>query len=255
MAVVPRVEKNLGGKAVNRFIRTMEEGLEKLGKKSETLVETTKVKLQISQLQKEVGEKQKELGALYYTLYKQESDEKEPLEKICLEIMELEKKILALEQEMGKKDSDSLICPKCNTVNSKNSMFCNNCGEKIQRLICQKCGEPLDAGVQSCASCEANTGGETPIIPDQTPAAAAGSSCPNCGADLEPEAKFCAGCGVHCEPAASLVPDLHSETETGFAAEPEAEPPQSAPEKTCSICGTKVEPGTQFCSRCGGSIP
>ena len=51
--------------------------------------------------------------------------------------------------------------------------------------------------------------------------------CPQCGHELEPDAKFCVHCGTHIA--------------------------QQTEEKSffCTYCGTKLDHGTHFCSSCG----
>ena len=45
-----------------------------------------------------------------------------------------------------------LICPKCGQQNDKNAKFCDNCGEKLQKM-CPNCGTLNDCASHYCKNC------------------------------------------------------------------------------------------------------
>ena len=63
----------------------------------------------------------------------------------------------------------------------------------------------------------------------KTAAAKKETTCPSCGAKVDPDSKFCLSCGAKLEAPA-----------------PQPE------EKFCPNCGTKVEKDSNFCPNCGG---
>jgi hypothetical protein len=114
--------------------------------------------------------------------------------------------------------------------------------------VCSSCGSEVSESSNFCTSC-----GQPMAKVQPAPTAASGPVCPSCGAAVEGSSAFCTGCGKRL-PAA-----------TGVAAPAVAEPvaaPASAvtpPTKAqvspfCTSCGTRLEPGIQFCTGCGAPV-
>jgi membrane protease subunit (stomatin/prohibitin family) len=81
--------------------------------------------------------------------------------------------------------STGVSCPKCGSVNSAESKFCNVCGTKMEasspQVACVKCSAPLQAGAKFCSECGASQ---------------EKAKCANCQAELQPGDKFCNECGT-----------------------------------------------------------
>lgn len=59
-----------------------------------------------------------------------------------------------------------MICPKCNTTITDNSVFCSNCGENLKKeenrtIYCSACGERIKEENKFCAKCGTKVGVET----------------------------------------------------------------------------------------------
>jgi len=104
-------------------------------------------------------------------------------------------------------------CTQCNAPVPENSLFCPECGAKVEApapvsaTFCENCGAALAAGAAFCENCGSKIGAqpvatapevavtETPAV--QEPAApAAGLFCPECGAAMESGSLFCEHCGA-----------------------------------------------------------
>ena len=77
-----------------------------------------------------------------------------------------------------------LICPNCGASIPNGSKFCLECGEKVEvipqdKIVCPQCGNTVIKG-KFCPEC-----GHRFI-----------TTCPNCGKEVAPGAKFCLECGT-----------------------------------------------------------
>ncbi|MCZ7553090.1 MAG: hypothetical protein B6D39_01025 [Anaerolineae bacterium UTCFX2] len=71
------------------------------------------------------------------------------------------------------------------------------------------------------------------------PQPAAGTSCPNCGKQNQPEARFCTNCGFDMRPAEPPVL---------------AVPSRRREKNFCTNCGGPLRPNSRFCPKCGQPI-
>ncbi|MBD3189739.1 MAG: CPBP family intramembrane metalloprotease [Candidatus Heimdallarchaeota archaeon] len=63
-----------------------------------------------------------------------------------------------------KKKDEQIKCPSCGTLNSKNNLFCNQCGKPfVEKLTCPRCGAEVPVFNSFCSYCGAplKTSGET----------------------------------------------------------------------------------------------
>lgn len=120
-----------------------------------------------------------------------------------------------------------MICAHCHSEIADDSMFCTECGAKVEASaassmlrpsarVCPHCGNDIPADAEFCTMCGARLeagddaalttadGSEPEPVPD--------SVCPHCGAPLMDGAEFCTQCGSKVD--ASDVSQTESEIET-----------------------------------------
>lgn len=120
-----------------------------------------------------------------------------------------------------------MICAHCHSEIADDSMFCTECGAKVEASaassmmhpsarVCPHCGNDIPADAEFCTMCGARleagddaalttaVGSELESVPD--------SVCPHCGAPLTDGAEFCTQCGSKVD--ASDVFQIEDEIET-----------------------------------------
>lgn len=120
-----------------------------------------------------------------------------------------------------------MICTHCHSEIADDSMFCTECGAKVDTFapssmqrpsarVCPHCGNDIPADAEFCTMCGARleagddaalttaTGPEPESVPDP--------ACPHCGAPLTDGAEFCTQCGSKVD--ASDVSQAEGEIET-----------------------------------------
>ena len=112
-----------------------------------------------------------------------------------------------------------MICSHCHNEIADDSMFCTECGAKVEAPAA-----PL-------------TGGSAARV------------CPHCGNDIPADAEFCTMCGARLEVADVAVPVFEGESELTAAIEPE---PVS--DSVCRCCGAPLADGAEFCTSCGSKV-
>lgn len=120
-----------------------------------------------------------------------------------------------------------MICAHCHSEIADDSMFCTECGAKVDTFamssmqrpsarVCPHCGNDIPADAEFCTMCGARleagddaalttaVGSEPESVPDP--------ACPHCGAPLMDGAEFCTQCGLKVD--ASDVSQAEDEIET-----------------------------------------
>ena len=120
-----------------------------------------------------------------------------------------------------------MICTHCHSEIADDSMFCTECGAKVDAFatssmqrpsarVCPHCGNDIPADAEFCTMCGARLeagddaalttadGSEPEPVPDPV--------CPHCGASLMDGAEFCTQCGLKVD--ASDVSQTEGEIET-----------------------------------------
>ena len=112
--------------------------------------------------------------------------------------------------------------------------LCTSCGNAVEESasFCTSCGKPMPASVQPSAAVTVTR----PV-------------CSSCGAQGDPDSAFCTECGHRL---AAPLGEAGSISQGAAAAPLEAEIVTKASAiAPCISCGTKLEPGTGFCTNCG----
>ena len=100
------------------------------GKKTEELVEITKLHVQIGDLRREIASLYEGLGRLVYDSRRSE----EPVDDLidaCIESLTEQEAALARFEDRVMQNKNAVRCPECGAVNANNATFCNQCGQKL----------------------------------------------------------------------------------------------------------------------------
>lgn len=173
--------------------------------KAEDLVNTTKIKNQMNDKQQEIQDDFTTLGKNYYQKYgnDQTGEFYEICQKITLGIAQIEQ----LNQELLNLKNVK-ICPNCGSENDKASLFCGECGQRLQEEMvhtnmsngkcCSNCGMPLEEGARFCKKCGSKVEEQSVEIEElvQEEEEKKPRICKGCGEVLEDDALFCTNCGM-----------------------------------------------------------
>ena len=114
--------------------------------------------------------------------------------------------------------------------------------------VCASCGNQVEESASFCTSCG------KPMPAAAHPSAAvtvARPVCSSCGAQADPGSVFCTSCGKRLEAEPAPVDQAVPAAASAVPLELEPAAPTAAPNPFCTSCGTKIEPGTSFCTNCG----
>jgi len=100
-------------------------------KKSNKIVETTKIKLAISDAEADIARNMKDIGELIYDAYKKETEPSETLKEKCELIDEKYQNIEDLRSKLCEL-KEIKICPSCKKETEPEAVFCSQCGEKFE---------------------------------------------------------------------------------------------------------------------------
>lgn len=160
------------------FLDKFKKGAAEAGEKAKVLLEVNKIKLQITQKQKEIDDEYKKIGELVFKAYQNETteDSNGAIEECCKncikkreEIQEMEDKVRELNEEKTYGASDDKTCPTCGKLVGSERKFCPACGHNF-------------------------TAGEN--HPSTSQVTAKTNVCPTCEAAVEAGSKFCVHCGT-----------------------------------------------------------
>ena len=166
--------------------------------------------------------------------------------------------------EQGKKR-----CPECDTLLSKDSVFCSQCGYRFGResasdslepaqegtKTCPKCGTVLKEDSVFCSQCghpfstQSATDSETVALePAQDTAHESTKTCPKCGTVLKEDSVFCLECGYRVERNDKIKRPSHS---SSFSLNADISLPQK---KVCPKCRIFYVKTKQTCTLCGSEL-
>jgi predicted amidophosphoribosyltransferase len=118
--------------------------------------------------------------------------------------------------------------------------LCTSCGNEVEESasFCTSCGKPMPASAQPSAAVTVTR----PV-------------CSSCGAQGDPDSAFCTECGHRL--ATQPVPVVEAGPVSNVAAPAPLEAKnltKASAAAWCTSCGTKIEPGTGFCTNCGQPV-
>lgn len=103
-------------------------------RKSGELIEVTKLKYELSKLEKEMENNLAGLGALVFQKYKGAADVDGEIERLCQSTARLEDEISAVNQQIEKLQPKSLTCPECKVDLPAGGKFCPYCGVRVAKV-------------------------------------------------------------------------------------------------------------------------
>ena len=142
-------------------------GIKTVGSKSKQIIETTKLKNEIKDIERSIEEKFKILGRSVYEMLNRESINIDELKPACEEISSGYKKLIELEQAVKQIEvqalkaqygTDIVLCQKCGSKNKAGGKYCISCGaeiilEKTNNKICGNCGILIKENSKFCIKC------------------------------------------------------------------------------------------------------
>lgn len=118
-------------KKVSEGAKSISEGAKTIGKKSSDLVETARLKMEISKLEKEMENNIIALGNLVYMQYKGDDGLTEEVDRLLLSTRSLETDIADLNVQIEKIHPKPPVCANCHEELPQNAKYCWNCGTKV----------------------------------------------------------------------------------------------------------------------------
>ncbi len=103
---------------------------EATGKKTGELVETTKIKLEIAELQREIAALYEGLGRLVYD-GRQSGESVEDMIESCVAHLEEQNAYLQELQDRVLENRNAVRCTVCGAVNEDTARFCSQCGKAL----------------------------------------------------------------------------------------------------------------------------
>lgn len=100
------------------------------GKKTDDVVELSKLKYQSSQLSSELRSLYEKLGSAVYSMMKSEYDNKELIDSLASEIEEVKNALQEVSEKIAEKKEQKL-CPACGAKNDKEAFYCMKCGNRL----------------------------------------------------------------------------------------------------------------------------
>ena len=113
------------------------------GKKTDNVVEVSKLKYQCVQMSAELKSLYEKLGNAVYTMVKSDFSNKELMDSLIEEIDSLKERIDQVNQEIAKR-KNIRVCPACGSRNEKDACYCNKCGNKLDASAPQEKEEPVE---------------------------------------------------------------------------------------------------------------
>jgi ribosomal protein L40E len=146
----------------------IDKGIKTVSSKGKELIETTKLKGEIKDVQNSIDIKFQALGKKAFEMINREALNEDELRAECKEIAFLFKKITELEDAIKKVEletlkvkygTDTIICSKCGSHNKSDARFCMSCGSAMvveataEGKTCLTCNAPVKEGAKFCMRC------------------------------------------------------------------------------------------------------
>ena len=136
---------------IGKLKDTFDKGLAAVSVKSESLVESSRVRTAIASTQKAMNAAVTELGITFYNSWLAGHEDEEAVEEACKKVQAISAEIESLKARLEQiKLEESQILgsqhkPASVEVAAGNSVFCSNCGKRLDAgsRFCDECGTPV----------------------------------------------------------------------------------------------------------------
>lgn len=125
-------------------------------KKTDSVVELSKLKYQSSQLNNELRSLHEKLGSAVYSMMKSEYNNRELIDSLASEIEEVQNALQGVNQKIAEK-RELKLCPACGVRNDKEALYCMKCGN---RLVTVPDVEPAAEEAEKTCGCGCCCGNE-----------------------------------------------------------------------------------------------
>jgi ribosomal protein L40E len=146
----------------------IDKGIKTVSSKGKELIETTKLKGEIKDVQNSIQSRFQALGKKVFEMINREALNEDELRAECKEIASLFKKITELEEAIKQVEletlktrygADTIICSKCGSPNKSDAKFCMGCGSAMvieataEGKTCLTCNASVKEGAKFCMRC------------------------------------------------------------------------------------------------------
>jgi len=122
-------------KKVKSVAADVVDGAEKVTKNvvktSGNLVDQTKLKFAMNEIEQKINEVYIEIGKYVYDQHKDGAEFTDIVGENCTKLDDLNTDLNELKQQLAE-SKNSVICNDCSTMNPSDSQFCSKCGSKLQ---------------------------------------------------------------------------------------------------------------------------
>ncbi len=161
------------GDFFEKITGSIDKGIKTVTSKSKELIETTKLKGEIKEVEASVQTRFQGLGKKVFEMLNRGALNEDELRVDCKEITSLFKKITELENLIKQVEleaakmrhgSDIIICQNCKGRNKSDAKFCMNCGSPLlvetpgEINTCPTCNASIKEGAKFCMKCGGKIG-------------------------------------------------------------------------------------------------
>jgi rRNA maturation endonuclease Nob1 len=100
-------------------------------RRSGEFIEATRLKFELSRLEKELENNFLSLGELVYRRFKGEANLDEDIEHLCESTRKIETDMLTIQEQIDRLQPRPLVCPQCKIELPAGGKFCSYCGRQV----------------------------------------------------------------------------------------------------------------------------
>lgn len=101
-----------------------------VGKKAAQLVDISKLRISVADLNNEISKQYESLGRAAYDAQKSGGDLSEEISERAKTIDDLNEQLNAVNEQLAAA-REKLVCPNCGQENAQGSVYCSKCGQKL----------------------------------------------------------------------------------------------------------------------------